>query len=87
MYVTVQLQLLDILRHRRGQLRDYLLIESVDDVDKDGYGAIHYVVTKQHKNKPLLLEMLVIQEEAHVDLTTIRQRNTALHLAIDVSHS
>ena len=61
--------------------------EDPDEVEKhgDGFGPIHYVVTKAHSNKPDLLVGLVIQGNADVDLTTTaRSEITALHLAAKV---
>lgn len=77
--------LVKILRHRQELLKADGLIESINFVDKHGHGAIHYLVTEKHKSKRQLLETLVIQEAADVDLTTTKQGYTALHLAVEVS--
>ncbi len=55
-------------------------------MDKAGFGAIHYIVKKDsHKNKHGLLERLIINGEADVDLTTtFRDGVTGLHLAVEV---
>ena len=55
-------------------------------MDKAGFGAIHYIVKKDsHKNKHGLLERLIINGEADVDLTTtFHDGVTGLHLAVEV---
>lgn len=60
-------------------------MESIDSVDKEGFGAIHYIVMKNHKKKHQLLEMLIIRGAADVDLTTTYHNGlTALHIAVEV---
>ena len=79
------MQLLGLLHQRRSLLELNLPVDSVDSVDTEGYGAIHYLVTKKHENKQCLLETLVIHEASDVDLTMTKHGNTALHLAVEVS--
>lgn len=57
----------------------------LDTIDEHGYAAIHYIVLNDHnRNKPALLETLVISG-ANIDLTTThRGELTAVHLAVEV---
>ena len=79
------MQLLAVLDQRRALLKAGLPVDSVDCDDIEGYGAIHYLVTKKHENKQCLLEILVIHGASDVDLTITKHGSTALHLAVEVS--
>ena len=61
-----------------------MLVSSLDIIDKHGYAAIHYLITKKNTQRPRLLEVLIING-ADIDLTTTcRGGLTAIHLAVEV---
>ena len=60
---------------------------AVETNKEQGYGPIHYIFSGRHKSKRELLLTLLVYGNAKLDLTTTKYGVTALHIAVEVSHS